>query len=289
MAIRALETERHRSIGDRPCTACCPVCSHSTPGPRPRDLPPRSLSEQSTAADADPFVRWARTSASWADSPQPIAPVDVHRPVAGSSGRRPTLGMANREAVAARRVRLPGDVSSGSIAAGEGVGEVAGVSKATGSGSTPAEPECTDVTRWPAAGRWRIAPTATATTAAAPAKATEFGHRWPPRGRAPEAHARLGRRPDGGVDRTAGRGRKVLRAIVQPRGKDDVGVSRCAHADRISAGSRMLSTAIAARRERVAWWSRDFTVPTGTPTTRRSRRPAGRRSDGARTPRGARG
>ena len=24
--------------------------------------------------------------------------------------------------------------------------------------------------------------------------------------------------------------------------------------------------AIAARRERVAWWSRDFTVPTGTPT-----------------------
>ncbi len=92
------------------------------------------------------------------------------------------------------------------------------------------------------------------------------GHRWPPRGRAQRAHPRLGRRPDGGRDRTAGRGREVLRAIVQPRGEDGVGVSRCAHADRISAGSRVLATAIAPRRRRVAWWSRDFTVPTGTPT-----------------------
>ncbi len=110
------------------------------------------------------------------------------------------------------------------------------------------------------------APTATATTAAAPARTMNLDIVGLHAGRPRPVRAWGVVRTAVEIARRVVDGRSV-RAVVQPRGHDDVRITRRAHADQISAVSRMESTATAARIERVAWWSRDLTVPTGTPTT----------------------
>ena len=187
--------------------------------------------------------------------------VHVRRaPVLGRGLAGPVRRIRDGEPVAIGRVGLPGAGVEGRgqraegrrVALGDGTGVGLGDAIGLGLGlavdTTAPGPPMTPVDLGMA---MATAPTATATAAAAPARTTNRDMCWPPRGQA-EAGSRLGRRPDGSRDRATGRRRKLRRAIVQPGGDDDVRVSGRAHADWISAVSRVESIATDARRVCVA-------------------------------------